>query len=142
MGLAGLARWKTKSTGSVDVDVLGDVDVAELEPVVAEVLDVLERARVEVVEADDPVALAQQVLAQVRAEEPGAAGHDRCGHVAPPQYAPRVRSTAPSVRHMMYASLLSDHVSMYCRSSATMSSNERSLRPLTCQRPVMPGCIT
>ena len=41
----------------VDVDVLAHVDGAELEAVVAQVLDVLERARVQVVEADHPVAL-------------------------------------------------------------------------------------
>ncbi len=48
--------------------------------------------------------LAEQVLAQMRTEEPGAAGHDRRGHrCSPPtQYAPRERSTAPTVRHRMW----------------------------------------
>ena len=67
----------------LDVDVLDDVDVAEREVVVADVLDVLERAGVEVVQADDPVPLVQQVVAQMRAEEPGAAGHDRRRHGLP-----------------------------------------------------------
>ncbi len=37
-------------------------------------LDVLERARLEVVDADHPVPLLEQVVAEMRAEEPGAAG--------------------------------------------------------------------
>ena len=47
-----------------EMDELGDADV----------LDVRERARLEVVDADDAVPAPQQLVAQVRAEEPGAAG--------------------------------------------------------------------
>jgi hypothetical protein len=42
--------------------------------VVAAVLDVLQRAGLEVVEAEHAMSLAEQVLAEVRAEEAGAAG--------------------------------------------------------------------
>jgi hypothetical protein len=38
--------------------------------------DVLERAGVEVVDADDMVTLGQEVVAQVRAEKARTAGHD------------------------------------------------------------------
>src|SRR5260221_2752444 len=67
-----------------DVDVRGDVDVAELERIVTDVGDVLQRPGLEVVEADHPVPLAKQVLAEVGPEEAGAAGdyagahRDRC----------------------------------------------------------------
>ena len=57
-----------------NVDLLDDVDVAEVEGVVADVLDVLQRPRLQVVDADHPMALAKQVLAQMGAEEPGASG--------------------------------------------------------------------
>jgi hypothetical protein len=57
------------------IDELAHVGGAKREPAVAYVLDVLERAGVEVIEADDPVALLEQVLTEVRTEEPGAAGH-------------------------------------------------------------------
>jgi hypothetical protein len=41
-----------------------------------DVRDVRERARVEVVDADDAVAAREQVVAEVRAEEAGPAGDD------------------------------------------------------------------
>ena len=66
----------------VDPDPVDDVLVHEREAIVPEVLDVLERARLEVVDADHPVALLDQVVAEMRAEEPGAAGHDRGSHAA------------------------------------------------------------
>src|SRR6185437_11351814 len=60
---------------------LGDVVVYEEEVLaVFQVLDVLQRARVEVVDADDAVALAQEEVAQMRPEEAGPAGNDRGGH--------------------------------------------------------------
>jgi hypothetical protein len=52
-----------------NVDVLGDVVVDEPEVAASNVLDVLERSRLEVVDADDPMALSQQVFAEVRAEK-------------------------------------------------------------------------
>ena len=67
-----------------DVDELGQVDVAEVEAVVADVLDVLQRPRVEVVEAHDLVILGEQALTQVRAQESGSAGHHRAFHHEPP----------------------------------------------------------
>jgi hypothetical protein len=59
---------------------LGQVMVEEDEVVVADVLDVPERAGDEVVHADDAVAASEQVLAEVRAEEAGTPGDDRRGH--------------------------------------------------------------
>jgi hypothetical protein len=44
------------------------------------VLDVLQRAGLEVVDAEHAVPLAEQVLAQVGAEKPGSAGHDSGRH--------------------------------------------------------------
>ena len=61
----------------VDVDVLDHVVVDERERVVANVLEVDERARLEVVDADDPVAPLQQVVAEMGAEEAGAARDER-----------------------------------------------------------------
>jgi hypothetical protein len=46
----------------------------ELEGLVAQMLDVLQRSRIEVVEADDPMPLPEQMLAEVRPEKAGAAG--------------------------------------------------------------------
>ena len=57
-------------------DRLDHVVVDERERVVALVRDVLERPRLEVVDADDAVPLLEQVIAEVRPEEPGAAGDD------------------------------------------------------------------
>ena len=60
----------------------------KLKLVVADVLDVLQRAGVEVVDADHPVALAEQVVAHVRAEEARSAAdqagaHRRRGYPGP-----------------------------------------------------------
>jgi hypothetical protein len=57
-----------------DLDLLGDVVVQERERLVADVLDVPQRAGLEVVDADHAVAALEQVVAQVRAEEARAAG--------------------------------------------------------------------
>ena len=65
----------------VDRDRMADVVVEERE-VVAEVLDVRQRARLEVVETDDPMTSLEERLAQVGAEETGAAGHERGRHRA------------------------------------------------------------
>ena len=65
-----------------DVDRLGHVDeldavvVAEVERVAPQALDVLQAARVEVVEADHAPVAFEQVLTEVRTQESGAAGHD------------------------------------------------------------------
>ena len=64
----------------VDLDVLDHVVVHERERVVADVLDVRERARLEVVHADDAIPLREQVLAEVGAEEAGSTGDDCVGH--------------------------------------------------------------
>ena len=69
-----------KSTGPSTDDELGDVVLDELELGLADVLDVLERPRVEVVDADHRVAELQQVLAQMRAQEAGASRHDANRH--------------------------------------------------------------
>ena len=72
------ARRRGEVVDEVDVlghvDVLGDVDVAEDEGVVADVGDVLQRPGLEVVDADHPVALPEQVLTEMGAEEAGPAG--------------------------------------------------------------------
>ena len=60
----------------VDEDRLRDVVWDESERVVMDVLDVRERAADEVVDADDPLAALEQVVAEVRAEEARTAGHE------------------------------------------------------------------
>ena len=60
----------------LDRDVLDDVVVQEDEAVVAQVLDVRERARLEVVEAEHAVTALEQRLAEVRAQEACAAGDE------------------------------------------------------------------
>ena len=57
-------------------DRLDDVVVHEGERVVAQVVDVLERRDDEVVDADHAVAALEERLAEVGAEEPGAAGDE------------------------------------------------------------------
>ncbi len=58
----------------VDVDRLDHVVVQERELVALDVGDVLQRARLEVVDADHAMPLGEQVVAEMRAEEPGSAG--------------------------------------------------------------------
>ena len=60
--------------GLVEPDRLDHVVVDERERVVALVGDVLQRPGLEVVDADDPMPLLEQVIAEVRPEETGAAG--------------------------------------------------------------------
>jgi hypothetical protein len=65
----------------LDEERLGDVVVDEEDVLaVSQVLDVLQRAGVEVVDADDAVALRQEVVAKMRPEEAGPAGNDRSAH--------------------------------------------------------------
>src|SRR5205814_5680814 len=66
----------------VDLDRLGHVVVEERERLVAQVRDVLERPRLQVVDTDNAVTLVKEVVAQVRTEEAGAAGDDRGRHAA------------------------------------------------------------
>jgi hypothetical protein len=54
----------------------------EHERVVPDVLDVPERARIEVVDAQHAVPAREQEVAQMAPEEAGAAGNDRSRHVA------------------------------------------------------------
>src|SRR6185503_16196226 len=58
-----------------DVDVVGDVELDETEALGPEPLDVVTGAGREVVEAQDLGPLVEQELAQVRADEPRAPGH-------------------------------------------------------------------
>jgi hypothetical protein len=67
----------------VDLEVLDHVVVAEDEVLVADVLDVPQRARQEVVDTDDPVTLCEQVPAEVGAEKTRSAGDDRRCHFGP-----------------------------------------------------------
>ena len=64
--------------GLVDLDRLDDVVVQEREGFVADVLDIGERAGLEVVHAENAIALREQVIAEMGAEKPGSAGDD-CG---------------------------------------------------------------
>jgi hypothetical protein len=66
--------------GTFDLDVLDDVVVDEQEVVAADVLEVLERARLEVVDAEHAVALREEVIAEMGAEEPGSARDDAGTH--------------------------------------------------------------
>ena len=66
--------------GLGDLDVVDHVVVHEREGVVADVLEVREGARLEVVHAYDAVILREEVLAKVRAEEAGSAGDDCAWH--------------------------------------------------------------
>ena len=65
----------------VDEVGLGDVEVERDELGVADVRNVLERARLEVVDADHTVPPREQLVAQMRAEESGAPG-DQAGAIA------------------------------------------------------------
>ena len=60
----------------VDVVVVRDVEHLEPESGLADVLDVVERAGLEVVHADHAVAALEQEIADVGAEEAGAAGDE------------------------------------------------------------------
>jgi hypothetical protein len=77
----------------VELDVLRNVVVHEGESVVADVLDVLKRPRIQVVHANNVVALGKEVVAEVRTEEPGSTGDDGRGHGALGYWRPR---TAPA----------------------------------------------
>ena len=57
------------------LDVRGHVVVHERERVIADVLDVREGSGVEVIDADHPMPLREQMLTQVRPEETSASGH-------------------------------------------------------------------
>src|SRR5213592_3034291 len=71
-----------------EVDRLGNVDVGrhvlvdERVVLAAEVLDVLERSRIEIVDADHPEIAGDQRIGEVGAEEPGPAGDDGGRHRA------------------------------------------------------------
>ncbi len=64
----------------VDLQVLGEIVVQKEKSVSAQVLDVLERAGVQVVHAEDAEALRDEVVTEMRAEKAGPTGHDSGGH--------------------------------------------------------------
>ena len=64
----------------LDLDMPGHVLVHERELRIADVLDVLERPRVEVVDAHDRMPLFEEVIGEVRAEKTRTAGDDGNGH--------------------------------------------------------------
>ncbi len=64
----------------VDPDLVRQVARDEDELVAAVVLDVRERARLEVVDTDDAMALGEQRIREVGAKKAGAAGYDRGWH--------------------------------------------------------------
>ena len=66
--------------GLVDEVRLDDVDLLEAKLGSADVGDVRQRARFEVVGADDAMAAAQELVAQMRAQEAGATGDKTRGH--------------------------------------------------------------
>ena len=57
-----------------------EIVLHEDEPLVAQMLDVRQRPRLEVVDAEHAVATAEQCFAEVGAEEPGPAGDNRRGN--------------------------------------------------------------
>ena len=69
--------------GLVDEEGLDDVRVDVPELRAADVLDVRERAGLEVVDADDAIASRQQLVADMRSEEAGPAGDETGGHAQP-----------------------------------------------------------
>ena len=79
-----------------DLEVLDHVVVEELEPLVPDVLDVCERARVQVVDAEDAVALLEEVVAEMRAEEAGASGHESGRHGERCYSAVPIEATVPN----------------------------------------------
>ena len=64
----------------VDANVLGHVVRPELESGVAQMLNVVQRARLEVVDADDAMAPREQRLTEVGTKEAGAAGYNGSQH--------------------------------------------------------------
>ena len=66
----------------VDKERLGDVVRRRSGTLVADVLDVRERAADEVVDADDAMAALEQVVAEMRAEEAGSSGDQGRRHAA------------------------------------------------------------
>lgn len=63
--------------GDIKEDEFGDVLLDELEVrIAAQVRDVINRTRDEVINANDFVAAREQEIGQMRAEEPGGAGDD------------------------------------------------------------------
>jgi hypothetical protein len=69
-----------------DVEKLDAIHVAELEGVVAQMLDVLQRSRIEIVKAYDPLSLTEQMLAKVRPEKAGPSRHYRRRHADSPWF--------------------------------------------------------
>ncbi len=59
---------------------MGHVVIEEDEVLVADLLDVLEVAGVEIVDADDAHSLGEKRFTQMGAEKPGSAGHDGGRH--------------------------------------------------------------
>ena len=68
--------------GLVDLDRLRHVVVEEREGVAAQVRDVVERARQQIVDADHPVADGDEVVAEMRPEESRPTGDDGGRHLA------------------------------------------------------------
>ena len=68
-----------------DLDELGDVVLDELEIPIPKMLDVLQGAGVEVVDADHPLAGREQPLAEVGAEKACPTGYHRGTHLPPPR---------------------------------------------------------
>jgi hypothetical protein len=65
---------------ALQVEVLGDILLDEAEVLSAEQMgNVVQGAREQVVHADDGMALREQPVTEVRAEEAGAAGHEGTG---------------------------------------------------------------
>ena len=70
--------------GLLEKERLGEVVVDEVKiRAVLNVLNVLERASIEVVDTDDPISITKQKVTQVRPEKPGSSRHYRSGHTAP-----------------------------------------------------------
>ena len=82
--------------GLLEKEWLGEVVLNEPKiRTIPDVLNVLERAGIEVVNTDDPISVAQKEVTYVRAEETGAARHYRSPHAALP---PDVSRCVPGLK--------------------------------------------
>jgi hypothetical protein len=97
-----------------DLEVLHEIVLHEHEALVAKVLDVRQRPRLEVVDAEHAVTAAEQCFTEVGAEESGPAGDDRRGNVSVLS-----RDPSPSDLYRMLATL---RIQAAARKPATIDS--------------------
>ena len=122
---------QTASTldASRQLDLLADVGDDEAEAVVAhQVGHVLPRSGGEVVEADDGVAPLDQTVAQVRAQEAGAAGHHDPAHWRPiPEYWKPIRRTAAGSSRLRASTMLGSAMAASTREKSSQRNSSHSV---------------